>query len=70
MPTLDPDTPAPSAAQPLTPQAALDGWDQLKRQMALLLRNAKPDATWLAQLVETMGRMRSLAQRDTDIVCT
>jgi hypothetical protein len=51
----------------LTAQEAIDGWDQHKRQMSALLRQAAPDAAWLTEFAQAMERMRALARRDVDM---
>ena len=60
---------APTAAEPVVPAAALprlsarqgsDAWEIEKRQMALLLREAAPDAAWAVRLEAALARQRLL----------
>lgn len=51
---------------PLTPAQAVDGWDQLCRQMAQLLRQSEPGADWLTQFRSVAQACRDLARRDVD----
>ncbi|MES2960634.1 MAG: hypothetical protein V4792_20765 [Pseudomonadota bacterium] len=66
--TADSEAPAEPAqdAAPLSSTAALEGWDQLTRQLALLLRQEEPDAAWLEQIGSAAVQMRALAQRGVD----
>lgn len=52
--------------EPLSPADAIEGWDQIKRLMATLLRRADPDAAWIEQFYQATERMQALARRNPD----
>jgi hypothetical protein len=51
----------------LAPEQAIEAWDQAKRQLAVLLREAAPDAAWVTQFGAVAARQRELARRDPDV---
>lgn len=55
-----------AATAPLASAEAVEGWNQLCRQMGVLLRRAEPDVAWLAQLHTVTHACRALARRDVD----
>ena len=59
-------TAAPASPAPLASAEAVDGWDQLSRQMVLLLRQSEPGAEWLMQFKAAARACRELARRDVD----
>jgi len=59
-------TPPPDSLAPLASAEAVDGWNQLSRQMALLLRQSEPGAEWLMQFRAAARACRELARRDVD----
>ncbi|MDG0835857.1 HD-GYP domain-containing protein [Roseateles saccharophilus] len=48
------------------PADAIEGWDQIKRQMTSLLRRTDPDAAWIGQFDQATQRMQALARRNPD----
>jgi hypothetical protein len=57
---------AEAAPARLAPQQALDGWDRLTRQTAIVLRGEAPDAAWVTQFEALLAEQRELARRDPD----
>ncbi len=56
----------PEGEPPLSSAEAVDRWDQLSRQIALLLRQSQPGAEWMGQFRATARACRELARRDVD----
>jgi hypothetical protein len=57
---------AHAAPEAISPAEVGEGWDRNKRELAVLLRHATPDAAWVDAVEATVGRLQVLARRDFD----